>query len=69
VTATIWEWRATLDSGVNLRTGEAWRGHRIRYRALGARQYRSFLFTKDDGTNPTDTEVIHAINEHARRNP
>lgn len=63
----IWEWHATLDSGFDLTTGEPWRGHRVKYRALGSRRWQSFLLSKDDGTNPTDTEVIQAINEHAKQ--
>ena len=64
---TIWEWHAELDSGVSLTTGEPWHGHRVKYRALGTRNWRSFLLSKDGDTNPTDTEVIRAINEHARQ--
>jgi len=63
----IWEWHATLDSGVSLTTGEPWRGHRVKYRALGTRRWRSFLLSKDDGANPTESEVIAAINAHAER--
>lgn len=61
----MWEWTAMLDGGVNLTTGEQWEGHRIRYRAQGSRAWRSFLLSKDDGTNPTETEVLAAINAHA----
>lgn len=65
-TATLYEWTATLDEGVNLKNGEPWRGHRVKYRVQGTRRWSSFLFSKDDGTNPTETEVLRAVEEHAK---
>lgn len=59
--AAVYEWTATLDSGVSLTTGEPWRGHRVKYRAQGSRRWKHFLLSKDDGTNPTETEVLQAI--------
>lgn len=61
----IWEWTATLDSGVNLTTGEPWRGHRVKYREAGTRRWSSFLIDTSDGSVPTDTDVIRAIEMHA----
>lgn len=63
----LYEWTATLDEGVNATTGEPWRGHRVKYRRQGARRWASFLLTKDDGTNPTESEVLEAVRLHDGR--
>lgn len=69
--AVLWEWRATWEEGFAIGDGrtEQFRGHRIRYRKPGTRRWRSFLFAKDDGSMPTETEVLRAIEVHAERRP
>jgi hypothetical protein len=50
---------------VNLTTGAPWRGHRVKYRKAGTRRWSSFLLDTSDGSTPTDTDVIRAIETHA----
>lgn len=63
--ARLWEWHAELDHGFDLTTGEEWIGHRVRYREQGTRRYRTFLLSTDDGTAPTESMVLQALEKHA----
>jgi hypothetical protein len=63
--AALWEWKAELDTLRDLSTGGTMIGHRVRYREQGARRWRSFLLTTDDGSSPTESMVLQAIEAHA----
>jgi hypothetical protein len=61
----LWEWWAELDTVVNLLTGERVAGHRVHYRANGARRWSTFLLTTSDGSTPTTAMIVRAMDAHS----